>query len=78
MIDTLGDRLFSENGVHERYCDIKKRGEVTREYRKLHGEKLHSLHTSPNNLLSRREKSRIRWVGRAARADAMSEIDTIS
>jgi len=42
-----------------------KRGEVTREWRKLHNEELNDLYSSPNTV--RAIKSRIRWAGHVTR-----------
>jgi hypothetical protein len=43
-----------------------KRDEVTRDWRKLHNEKLHKLYSSPNTI--RMIKSRkMRWTGHVAR-----------
>jgi hypothetical protein len=43
-----------------------KRDEVTGEWRKLHNEKLHILHSSPN-IIRQIKSRRTRWAGHVAR-----------
>ena len=45
---------------------VTKRDEVTREWRKLHNEKLNDLYCSPN-IVRMIKWRRIRWVGHVAR-----------
>jgi hypothetical protein len=40
--------------------------EVTREWRKLHSEELHTVHSSPN-IIRQIESRRMRWAGQVAR-----------
>jgi hypothetical protein len=48
-----------------------KRGEVTRDWRKLHTEELHNLYSSPYIITRRMMKSRrMRWAGHVARMGA--------
>jgi hypothetical protein len=43
-----------------------KRDEVTREWRKLHNEKLHNFYLSPD-IIRQIKSRRMRWAGRVAR-----------
>jgi hypothetical protein len=43
-----------------------KRDEVTREWRKLHSEELHTVHSSPN-IIRQIKSRRMRWAGQVAR-----------
>jgi hypothetical protein len=59
-------RVF-ENRVLRRIFG-PRRDEVTRDWRKLHNEKLNKLYFSPNIITSRMIKSRrMRWAGHIAR-----------
>jgi hypothetical protein len=43
---------------------LRRKGEMTRGWRKLQNEELHNLYSSPD--IDRMNKSRMRWVGHTA------------
>jgi hypothetical protein len=54
-----------------------KRDEVTGEWRKLHGEKLHNLYSSPN-IIRQVESRRMRWVEHVAHMEEVRSIQSFS
>jgi hypothetical protein len=57
-----------ENRVLRRIFGLKM-DEITRDWRKLHNEELHSLYSSPN-IIRMLKSRRMRWAGHVARKGA--------
>jgi hypothetical protein len=57
-------RLFKNRVLRIIYG--RKREEVTGEWRKLHNEELHNLHSSPD-IIRQMKSRRMRWAGHVAR-----------
>jgi hypothetical protein len=63
--DSMEKGYFLEMVVLRKIFE-SRRDEVTGEWRKLHSEKLHHLHSFPN-IIRQLKSKRIRWAGHMAR-----------